>query len=221
MRRRSGFPRLATDNGVLIEASAGRRTRPRLVVSRGPRSMDTHQVFNRKTVIATTSCVADGLPIPSGDVFSLLPLDHRPLGLSDIGSQLDQRIPNLEYIPERANAVHGVLITRDYPSRQRGTTPPVPEPYANGTISPMGRGVTPSEFKRTFCARIKLAREAAGLTPEEAAERVGAKVDTWRRYEKRLLVPHHLMPRVCEVLGQHSDYFFQYHPRDKESRKTA
>lgn len=47
-------------------------------------------------------------------------------------------------------------------------------------------------------------RETAGFEPKEFAEALGLKVNTYQKYETRSLLPHYLIPMVCEITGQPS-----------------
>lgn len=63
----------------------------------------------------------------------------------------------------------------------------------------------PSKFKAAFHARIKLARQGAGLTQEEIAQRMGIRQDKYAKYETRSLMPHHLLSRFSELTREPLD----------------
>jgi transcriptional regulator with XRE-family HTH domain len=52
-------------------------------------------------------------------------------------------------------------------------------------------------FVDNFCAAIRRAREKAGLTQEEIAENLGIPRASYFNYEKRSLMPLHLIGRFC------------------------
>jgi transcriptional regulator with XRE-family HTH domain len=84
----------------------------------------------------------------------------------------------------------------------------------------MGKGVTPARFKKEFCARVRLARLAARYEPEQVAEIIGVPVDTWRRYELRTLLPHHMIPRVAALFGVDVEFFYMQENIGKEVRRA-
>jgi hypothetical protein len=51
------------------------------------------------------------------------------------------------------------------------------------------------------------------------AEVLGVREDTMRRYGKRLLMPHHLIPRFCDLMGVKPEFLFR--PEPQEVRKTG
>lgn len=60
----------------------------------------------------------------------------------------------------------------------------------------------PSKFKKAFLARIKLAREGAGLTQVQMAERLGIPQDKYSKYEVRSFMPHELLSKFSEITGE-------------------
>jgi ribosome-binding protein aMBF1 (putative translation factor) len=67
----------------------------------------------------------------------------------------------------------------------------------------------PSRFKKAFLARTKRAREAAGLTQEELAQRLGIRQDKYAKYETRSPLPHQYVARFCEITGERLDVLFR------------
>ncbi len=84
----------------------------------------------------------------------------------------------------------------------------------------MGRGVSPARFKKEFCARVRVARIAAGFQPEDVASQIGVPVDTWRRYERRTLLPHHHLPTICALFRVNVDYFYRQDQAAAESKRA-
>lgn len=58
---------------------------------------------------------------------------------------------------------------------------------------------TPSAYRKQFIDRLRSLRVASGLTPEEIADRLGVRMDTYQRWEKRTLIPHHLIIPFCDA----------------------
>lgn len=57
----------------------------------------------------------------------------------------------------------------------------------------------PSKFKKAFLSRIKLARDGAGLTQEQMAERLGIQQGKYAKYETRSFMPHELLHKFSEI----------------------
>jgi DNA-binding XRE family transcriptional regulator len=71
---------------------------------------------------------------------------------------------------------------------------------------------SPARFKKAFLARTKRAREAAGLTQEEMARRMGIRQDKYAKYESRSPLPHQYIARFCEVTGEKFEVLFRETP---------
>lgn len=68
---------------------------------------------------------------------------------------------------------------------------------AVGPDRPMARDEA-EEYREDFIGRTKRAREASGLTQAEVGVALGnIGQDTWKQYETRTPLPHHLIPRFC------------------------
>ena len=63
-----------------------------------------------------------------------------------------------------------------------------------------------TRYRKAFCQRLKAAREAAGYTQITFAKELGLERDTYAKYESRSLLPHHLIPRVCQLTGHDAWY---------------
>lgn len=147
------------------------------------------------------------LPSGVGDSPSLLPFLDGLVMLTNLNSHLRDGIPAGENL---FNGLHGSLLARDGLSRKGGTTLPVTELPAKPKIAGMGRGVTPSVFKKNFGLRLKSARVSAGYQEaEDFASALGVTPNTYRTWERgRTNVPHYLLPAICELLGKDANYFY-------------
>lgn len=56
-----------------------------------------------------------------------------------------------------------------------------------------------AQFNQAFTMRVKEAREARGLTQAQMGEALGMAQDTYKQYEGRSLLPHHLIGRFCII----------------------
>jgi len=71
---------------------------------------------------------------------------------------------------------------------------------------------TPSKYRDAFCGRIKAAREAVELTQEEMAHALDTTQGTYKQYETRSLMPHHIMVQFCRITGSHPWYILTGQP---------
>lgn len=96
---------------------------------------------------------------------------------------------------------------------------PVPE---RRTIVQVGRPkdtVSPATYNTQFINRVRAARALYTNEPKEMARALGVREDTYYRYEKRTMLPHHLMPRFCEITGVTIDWLING-PRKVEARQS-
>jgi transcriptional regulator with XRE-family HTH domain len=63
------------------------------------------------------------------------------------------------------------------------------------------RPSTPSTFRKQFIDRTRSLRVASGLTAQQVADELEVKLDTYGKWEKRALLPHHLIIPFCEITG--------------------
>ena len=69
------------------------------------------------------------------------------------------------------------------------------------------RPSTPRQYREDFIARIEAARLVAGMEREQVVDalckRTGLaiKLDTYKKWESRALLPHHLIIPFCDVTG--------------------
>jgi hypothetical protein len=206
--------RLCAVNGRLIKSyldSLAPRARRRP-------AMKLHQSLDRQRRALGFGGPANAGPTPRRDRPTVLPFLNGIGKLAELPGQAGQRIPKVENV---LNSLHREdVISRDEISRQVGITDPVTMQYADGTLCPMGRGVSPARFKKEFCARVRVARISASYEPEQVAEMLGIPVDTWRRYELRTLLPHHMIPRVCALFSVPLDFFYRQDDQQKEVRRA-
>jgi len=72
------------------------------------------------------------------------------------------------------------------------------------TIVRVGRPkdvTSPATYNAQFIARVRAARQLYTNEPKEMARALGIREDTYYRYEKRTMMPHHLLPKFCELTG--------------------
>lgn len=65
-----------------------------------------------------------------------------------------------------------------------------------------------SAYRAAFAARVKSAREDRGFTQAGIAELLGVDQGTYKQYEVRSYLPHHLIPRFCLACGVSLDWLF-------------
>ena len=58
-----------------------------------------------------------------------------------------------------------------------------------------------SEFQKAFTARTKQARKARGFTQAQISDILRISQDMYKHYEKRSLLPHHMIATFCIVCG--------------------
>jgi len=57
------------------------------------------------------------------------------------------------------------------------------------------------------------------MSQSEAATELGIETNTYSTYERRTPLPHHLIPKACQVFGVKADYFFTADPRAAETQE--
>lgn len=63
----------------------------------------------------------------------------------------------------------------------------------------MAESETELEYKQGFTGRVAEARERIGWKQWQVAEALGMPQDRYKQYEKRTLLPHHLIGRFCLI----------------------
>jgi DNA-binding XRE family transcriptional regulator len=56
-------------------------------------------------------------------------------------------------------------------------------------------------FNATFCARLRVARVAGGITQAEIAQALGVNLSSYQKYETRTPLPHRLVERFVVLTG--------------------
>lgn len=80
-----------------------------------------------------------------------------------------------------------------------------------GLNCPMGIDSAKSKFLQEFAARVKEARERRPYTQEEIADLLGIPQDKYKHYEKRSMLPHHLIHRFCLLCGVDEAWLYTAH----------
>lgn len=116
--------------------------------------------------------------------------------------------PRSEICPE-ALAFRELIM--DDKSMQPWTTLPLTLPEPPRTIRVVGRPpekVTPAGYRAAFYKRVRTAREFYTEDYREMARALGIAEGTYYRYETRTMLPHHLIPRFCQITGVSADWLF-------------
>lgn len=142
----------------------------------------------------------------------LLPLGDRPMTLANVVRHVGKRTPAAEHISKGSHTRD--LIAVDGLSSQARTNGLVTGENPYGTMRPMGRGASPSHFKREVAKRLEAARIAAGYgRQEDFAKMLGCGLDAYRKYEQgRTILPAHYVPRFRELTGKDANYLFDIEP---------
>ena len=61
--------------------------------------------------------------------------------------------------------------------------------------------MTKKSYDKGFIARVRVARESAGLNQKEMAEKLGVKTNTYSKYESHIMMPHFLLPTFAHETG--------------------
>lgn len=180
--------------------------------------MHSKQIVSSQAAALPTNSVNDGRPVLLRDALTLLPLGDAPGALAHISSHIGKGVPEPKHVIERG---HTAKNTRDKLSGQGGTTLPVTKQNPKRTMCPMGsRATTPKAFKEEFAKRLRAARELKYQQASDFAAELGIPANTYGKYESgRSLLPHHLIPKACDLLGIEVRSLFEY--EKKAFRKTG
>lgn len=63
-------------------------------------------------------------------------------------------------------------------------------------------------YDKGFIRRIRVARESAGLSQKEMAEKLKVKTNTYSKYESHIMMPHFLLPSFASFTGVTLAYLF-------------
>lgn len=115
----------------------------------------------------------------------------------------------------------------DDKSMQEWTNLQLTRPDAHRTIVGVGRPTkptSPAAYRAQFFERVRTARKMFTDHPPTMAEALGVDKGTYYRYETRLMLPHHLIPRFCEITGVPMDWLMKGPDASRATaplRKTA
>jgi DNA-binding XRE family transcriptional regulator len=202
MGKRSGFPRLATDRGALVDTSVGRSA-----LDKGRRGVKPHQKVNRdlgRSTFVVLEGLADTGPVLSRDAPPLPPFLNPPQGLANGFGKINGPAKALKQNSDIGDfvglgSIHSHFVSSDNESGQCRTDWAMTSPAPKRTMCPMGRATTPTKFKADFCRRLRAARILANMSQGEAADALRVKEDTYSKYERRSPMPHYLIPKACEL----------------------
>lgn len=54
-------------------------------------------------------------------------------------------------------------------------------------------------YSKAFVKRVKMIREGSDVSAAQIARELGLKLDTYYRYESKVVMPHYLIPRFLAV----------------------
>lgn len=104
----------------------------------------------------------------------------------------------------------GELIMDDK-SMQQWTNLQLTLPVPHRTIRVVGRPpdkLSPAAYREAFYERVRTARKLYTEEPGIMAEALNIPAGTYTRYETRTMMPHHLIPRFCQLTGVNADWLF-------------
>lgn len=164
-------------------------------------------------------------PILLGNPTPLAPLLGLPMTDANVGRHVRNSLPTIEQFTD---GLHSPNIPLDSVSSKGATNGPVTFYAHTRTMCPMGKATTPATFKRDFCKRLAAARVMAGFEQAEFAMLLGVLPNTYSKYERRSLLPHHLVEKAGQILNVDANYLFtgaiskvrQYEPLP-QSRESA
>lgn len=67
---------------------------------------------------------------------------------------------------------------------------------------------SPAAYRAAFFKRVRTARELYSDSPQDMARALGVPYGTYTRYETRTMLPHHLIPRFCQITGITAEWLF-------------
>jgi DNA-binding XRE family transcriptional regulator len=97
---------------------------------------------------------------------------------------------------------------RDDLSLSQGTTWDGLPANVIARIMPMADDLTPTGLRARLRRRTAELREAHGWTQNEMAAFLGIGVEAYKKYENRSVLPHHLVPVFCRLVGVSIDFFY-------------
>jgi hypothetical protein len=101
----------------------------------------------------------------------------------------------------------------DHAVRHDFSMPPRRSAAAPALVRTAKRDTTPREYKLAYIARIKAAREAMPAPPGkkkftqgDMAAALGLEQDHYKQFERRSMLPPHLLVEFCRITDQHPWY---------------
>lgn len=116
------------------------------------------------------------------------------------------RLPESMICLEGLASAHSIM---DDKSMQGWTNPlltPLSDPRTIVLVGRPTKTATPASYKAAFFKRVRAARMRFTENPPEMAKALGVPKDTYYRYEERTMLPHHLIPRFCELCDVKVDW---------------
>lgn len=155
------------------------------------------------------------------DALAFAPLGDGPMTLTNVVSHGRKRRPALKKVAKVSHT--GAVIEVDGLSSQAATIGPVTRGSLYRTIRPVGRGASPSLFKREVAKRLEAARIAAGYgRQEDFVKLLGCGLDAYRKYEQgRTVIPAHYLPRFRELTGKDANFLFDTEPMTAGKKAVA
>jgi hypothetical protein len=77
-----------------------------------------------------------------------------------------------------------------------------------GMVGRPDKPSTPASYRAAFFKRVRTARELYTEDYKVMAHALGTQEGTYYRYETRTMLPHHLVPRFCQITGVSADWLF-------------
>ncbi len=74
------------------------------------------------------------------------------------------------------------------------------------------RPSTPKQYRDAFIERVKSARIMSTKSKQAIADELKVPLDTYRTWEKRTLLPHHMIIPFCEATGTDPWMILTGHP---------
>lgn len=87
-------------------------------------------------------------------------------------------------------------------------TLPVPPGRIGRMVGRPDKPTSPAAYRAAFFKRVKTARELYTEDYKVMAHALGIQEGTYYRYETRTMLPHHLIPRFCQLTGVNADWLF-------------
>lgn len=147
------------------------------------------------------------------------PLAERLGGYPELPSGPFDEIPVVHTLANRTICpVSQELYLRSDNRTKRTLTAVTPTTTIARVIAPTVR-----KYREELCARVREARDSIGWTQLQMADALQIELDTYRKYEKRTPLPHHLIERFALFVGRDVAYIVTGHnaTRQRAAAKSA